>query len=72
MKRLKLIAALAAFGVGFALLGAMSSLDSHLPAWWGMTIGGLFGLLMGTAFGGAKGRILDMFFGPEEVSGQQR
>jgi hypothetical protein len=66
MKRLRLILALALFVPGFALLGAFSTLDSRFPAWWGLAVGGLLGVVFGLVFGGARGQWVDFLLGPEE------
>jgi hypothetical protein len=57
---------LALFTPAWAVLGAFSTLDSGLPIWWGLAVGGLIGLLVGLIFGGYRGRLLDLLFGPEE------
>jgi hypothetical protein len=67
MRWVKLSLCLALFVPGFALLGAFSTLDSHFPVWWGLTIGAAIAVILGVAFGGAKGRWLDYFFGPEDI-----
>jgi hydrogenase/urease accessory protein HupE len=62
----RLALCLLVFVPGWALLGAFSTLDSGFPVWWGMTVGGAFGLLMGLAFGGAlPKKAADFFFGPK-------
>jgi hypothetical protein len=35
------------WALGFALLGAFSSLDSGWPAWWPASVGGAFGAALG-------------------------
>jgi hypothetical protein len=58
MRRLRLLLCLAFFGPGFALLGAFSTLDSGMPVWWGLMVGGVLGALFGLAFGGdRKGKV---------------
>ena len=54
------------FVPGLAILGAFSTLDSGFPVWWGMIIGGGFGLLLGLTFGGAlPEKAANFFFGPK-------
>jgi hydrogenase/urease accessory protein HupE len=52
-KKARLALCLLLFVPGCMLLGAYSTLDSGFPVWWGMAVGGAFGLLTGLAFGGA-------------------
>jgi hypothetical protein len=57
----------------WTLLGAFSTLDSGLPLWWGLAVGGAIGVFFGLVFGGAKGKWLDFVYGPEEPQdGQER
>jgi hypothetical protein len=49
-----------------AFLGAAGAYDSGGNQAVSMTVGALFGLLLGVVFGGVRGRWLDSIFGPEE------
>jgi hypothetical protein len=73
-QRVRLVGCVLLFGVGFAFLGAFTTLDSHLPLWWAMLVMGVFGVIIGAAFGGAKWRWLDLIFRkpdkPENEPGQ--
>jgi hypothetical protein len=66
MKPFGLIVSVAVFGFGFALLGAFSTLDSGMPLYWGLILGGFFGSFLGLAFGGARGKVLGTIYGPED------
>jgi hypothetical protein len=66
MRRLRLLPCLALFGPGFALLGAFSTLDSGMPVWWELMVGGVLGVFFGLVFGGNhKWKVWDHIFGPE-------
>ena len=65
MKAVRLILCLLLFVLGLALLGGFSTADSGLPLWWGMTIGGAFGMLIGLALGGNPRWKSWDFFSPE-------
>jgi hypothetical protein len=67
MKTLRLVLSLVFMVPAWALLGAFSTLDSGLPLWWGLTVGGAIGVFFGLAFGGNhKWRVWDYIFGPED------
>jgi hypothetical protein len=66
MKWIRLLLSLVIFVPAWALIGAMSTLDSGFPAWSGVSVGASFGLLCGLVFGRVRGRWLDYIFGPIE------
>jgi hypothetical protein len=54
------------FGAGFAVLGAANTSDGPWGPRYGTVILGLFGLFLGTVFGGWRGRMVQDVFGPLE------
>ena len=65
MPKLRLLAALVVMVPAWSLLGAFATLDSGASPYVGLVGGGLVGVFFGLAFGGAKGRWLDVAYGPE-------
>lgn len=65
MKTFWLILSLAFFVPACALLGGMSTLDSGVPTWWGLTVGSMIGIFFGLVFGRVRARWLDLIYGPE-------
>jgi len=52
MKTLSLILSLPFFTPAFALLAALTTLDSGLPTWWGLMVAGFMGVFLALLFGG--------------------
>jgi hypothetical protein len=68
-KHFKLPPSLAVFTPAWAVLGAFSTLDGHMPPWRGLTVVALIGVFFGLVFGGNhKWRVWDYIFGPEQPS----
>jgi hypothetical protein len=69
MKFFRLAVSLPIYGAGFPLVGGFSTIDSGLPLWRSMPVGGLFSCLIGYGLGGALARWLDAIVGPEDAEG---
>jgi hypothetical protein len=48
--RIRFILLLLAYGLGFAGLGVLGSIDSTMSVWCGALLGGVFGVVMGLGF----------------------
>jgi hypothetical protein len=54
------------------MLGALSTLDSGMPVWWGLTVGSVIGVFFGMVFGGnRKWRVWDYIYGGTGPKGVQ-
>jgi hypothetical protein len=67
MNRLHLIAWLGVLVPVWSVLGALSTLESYFPWWWGALVGAVIGVFASAALGGnRKWKIWDLLYGTEQ------